>query len=112
MRHDEEDVEPHQPEMPDARSVVSSKERCEPMELHGLVNRPPRSDRKEPGDRNREVCCTLERVVLCLTAWIGPLAPRQLSERKTNLIRNILSASSRSVRRGSKDRQPPPMASP
>ena len=77
MRYDEEDVDPHQPEMPDTRYVVPSKERRQPMELHGLVNRPACSDRKQPGDWNREVCCALERVVLCVKAGMPPLAAGQ-----------------------------------
>ena len=53
--------------MPDAvPSVVSSKECCQPMELHGLVDRPTGSDGKEARYRNSEVCCPLERVVLCV----------------------------------------------
>src|SRR5258708_36535190 len=86
MRHDEEDVDPHQPEMPDTRCVVASKECCQPMELHGLVNRPSRSDRKEPGDRNREVCYALECVVLCVKARMLPLAARQLSEGNSEVV--------------------------
>src|SRR5580658_5885268 len=86
MRHDEEDVEPNQPEMPDARSVVSSKECCQPMELHGLVDRPSRSDRKQPGNWNREVCCALERVVLCVKEGMQPLAACQFSERKPQVV--------------------------
>src|SRR6266478_7756118 len=86
MRYDEEDVDPHKPEMPDTRCAVPSKERCEPMELHGLVNRPSRSGRKQPGDRNREVCCALKRVVLCVKAGMKPLAARQFGEGNTDVI--------------------------
>src|ERR1700683_1473635 len=86
MRHYELDVDPHQPEMPDPRCVVTSKERCQPMELHGLVDRPSRSDRKKPGDGNREICCTLERVVLCVEKRMRPWAARQFSEGKTDVV--------------------------
>src|SRR5580693_9348903 len=86
MRHDEEDVEPNQPEMPDARSVVSSKECCQPMELHGLVDRPTGSDGKEARYRNSEVCCPLERVVLCLENRMRPLPARQFGEWKTDVV--------------------------
>src|ERR1700675_4369276 len=85
MRHDEEDVDPHQAEMPDTRCVVPSKERCQPMELHRLVNRPSCSDRKQPGDRNGEVRCALEGVVLCVEKRMR-LAARQFSERKTEVV--------------------------
>src|ERR1700730_1657869 len=86
MRHNEEDVDPHLPEMPDTCCVVPSKERCEPMELHGLVNRPACSDRKQPRDQNREVGCALECVVLCVETGMQPLAARQFSERKTEVV--------------------------
>src|SRR6202140_4278410 len=86
MRYYELDVDPHQPEMPDTRCVVASKERCQPMELHRLLNRPACSDRKKAGDRNREVCCALEGVVLCVKARVHPLAARQLSEGKTEVV--------------------------
>ena len=86
MRHDEEDIDPHQPEMPDACCVVPSKERCQPMELHGLVNRPACSDRKEPGDRKREVCCALERVLLCVEGKMQPFAACQFSEGKPQVV--------------------------
>src|ERR1700693_3666661 len=86
MRHDEEDIDPHQPEMPDTRGVVPSKERGEPMELHRLVNRPSCSDRKNPSDRNGEVSCALERVVLCVKARMQPLAARQFGEGKTEVV--------------------------
>src|SRR5258708_1928115 len=76
MRQNEEDKDPHQPEMPYTRCVIPSKGRSQPIELHRLVNRPAASDRKETRDRS------------------------------------VLSTSSRSVRRGNKDRQPPPMTSP
>src|SRR6266446_6646540 len=72
--------------MPDTRCVVPSKERCQPMELHGLVNCPSCSDRKEPRDRNREVCCALERVVLCVEAGMQPFAARQFSEGKPEVV--------------------------
>src|SRR5580704_18330303 len=86
MRHDEKDVEPHQPEMPDPSCVVSSKESRQPMELHGLMNRPSRGDRKQTGDWNGEVCCALKRVVLCVENGMGPMAARQFGERKTQVI--------------------------
>src|ERR1700719_4068990 len=86
MRHDEEDVDPHQPEMPDTRCVVPSKESGQPMQLHGLVNRPACSDREQTGDRNREVCCALERVVLCVEKGMHPPAARQFSERQTDVV--------------------------
>src|SRR5438132_7403920 len=86
MRHDEEDVDPHQPEMPDTRCVVPSKERGQPMELHGLVNCPACSDRKQSGEWNREVCCALEGVVLCVKAGMQPLAARHVSEEKTEVV--------------------------
>src|ERR1700682_2371583 len=86
MRHNEKDEDPHQPEMPDTRCVVPSKERCQPMELHWLVNRPTCSDRKQTGDWNREVCCALERVVLCVKTGMRPLAARQFSEGKTEVV--------------------------
>src|SRR5260370_41187769 len=53
MRHNEEDIDPHEPEMPDTRCVIPSNDRSQPMELHGLVNRSARSDRKARGDWNR-----------------------------------------------------------
>src|SRR5258708_1726370 len=47
--------------MPDTRCVIPSEKRCQPMELHGFVNGPSCSDRKQPGNWNREVCCALQR---------------------------------------------------
>src|SRR6478672_2841185 len=86
MRHDEEDVDPHQQKMPDTRCVVPSKERGQPMELHRLVNRPACTERKQPGDWNREVCCALERVVLSVENGVQPLEARQSSEGKTEVV--------------------------
>src|SRR5712671_3825186 len=86
MRYYEEDVDPHKPEMPHTRCVVPSKERCQPMELHGLVNRPACSDRKQPGAWNGEICCALERVVLCVKAGMQPLAACQFSEGKPQVV--------------------------
>src|SRR5882762_631006 len=83
MRHNEEDIEPHEPEMPDTRRVIPSKKRCQPMELHGFVNRPARSDRKAPGEWNREICCALECVVLCVETGMMPFAAYQLREGNT-----------------------------
>src|SRR5262249_19285369 len=45
MGHDKEDKNPHQPEVPDARFVITAEDRSQPMELHGLMNRPARQDR-------------------------------------------------------------------
>src|SRR5258708_33104453 len=86
MRYYEEDVDPHKPEMPDTSCVVPSKECRQPMELHGLVNCPARSDRKQPGDRNREVCCALQCVVLCVKTGMQPSPARQFRERKTEVV--------------------------
>src|SRR5438128_11308535 len=86
MRYDEEEVDPHQPEMPDTRCVVPSEELCQPMPLHGLVNRPSCRDRNETGDRNGEIRCALEGVVLCVKARVHPLAARHLSEGKTEVV--------------------------
>src|SRR5467141_2724890 len=72
MWHNEEDVDPQEPEMPDTRCVIPSENRSQPMELHGLVNRPARNDRKARGDWNREVCCALERFVLCVETGMQP----------------------------------------
>src|SRR5438445_13399344 len=69
-----------------ALRCTPSKERGEPMELHGLVNRPSCSDRKQPSDWNREVCCALERVVLCVENGMQPSAARQFSEWKTEVV--------------------------
>src|SRR5580658_4613797 len=70
------------------RCVVPSKKCSQPMKLHGLVNRPSRSDRKEPGDRNREVCCALERVVLRVENGMKPVSPYQFGERKSDVVPN------------------------
>src|SRR5712671_2157267 len=86
MRYDEEEVDPHQPEMPDTRCVVPSEELCQPMQLHGLVNRPSCRDRNETGDRNGEICCALERVVLCVGARMQPLAACQFGEGKPQVV--------------------------
>src|SRR5579863_5017083 len=66
MRYDEKHEDPHEPEMPNARRIEATKDCCQRMELHGLVNRPACSYRKEPGERNREVCRALERLYFVL----------------------------------------------
>src|SRR3989442_864023 len=112
MRYDEEEVDPHQLEMPDTRCVVPSEELCQPMQLHGLVNRPSCRDRNETGDRNGEIRCALERVVLCVKARMQPLAACQFGEGKPQVVSKHPERVTRSVRRGSKERQAPPMTSP
>src|SRR6266478_3697276 len=86
MRHNKEDVDPHEPEMPDTRCVIPSKKRSQPMELHRFMNRPACSDRKKPGDRNRKVRCTLERVVFCVEPGMQPFAVREFSEGKAEVV--------------------------
>src|SRR6266403_5707636 len=86
MRHNEEDVDPHNPEMPDTRCVIPSENRGQPTELYGFVNRPARSDRKAPGDWNREICCALERVVLCVETGMMPFAAYQLREGNAKVV--------------------------
>src|SRR5580704_16644404 len=86
MRYNEEDVEPHEPEMPDTRCVIPSKKRSQPMELHGLVNRPASRDRKAARDWNGKVCCALERVVLRVKAGMQPFSANQFGERKSDVV--------------------------
>src|SRR5713226_5560033 len=86
MRHNKEDVDPHEPEMPDTRCVIPSKKRSQPMELHRFMNRPACSDRKKPGDRNRKVRCTLERVVLCVETGMQPFAAYQFCEGNAEVV--------------------------
>src|SRR5438309_2271740 len=86
MRRDEEDVDPHEPEVPDTRCVIPSENRSQPMELHGFVNRPARSDRKAPGDWNREICRALERVVLCIETRMQPFAAYQFCEGNAEVV--------------------------
>src|SRR5437764_12846107 len=86
MRYDEEEVDPHQPEMPDTRCVVPSEELCQPMHLHGIVNRQSCRDRNETGDRNGEIRCALERVVICVKARMQPSAACQLGESKPQRV--------------------------
>ena len=74
MRHNKENEEPHEPEMPYTRSVKASKERSQPMELHRFMNRPACSNRKKAGDRDRKVRCALKRVVLCIETGMQPFA--------------------------------------
>src|ERR1700731_386690 len=90
MRNNEEDEYPHQPEMPHTCSVIPSKGRSQPVELHGFVNRPTGSDQKEPGDRNREVCCALKCVVLCVDTGMQPFAACQLGEGNAHVVPNHL----------------------
>jgi hypothetical protein len=53
---------------------IPSKGRSQPVELHGLVNRPAGSERKERGEQNRDVCRALECVVLCVETGMQPFA--------------------------------------
>src|ERR1700733_6685712 len=86
MGYDEKDEDPHEPEMPNARRIEPTKHRSQRMELHGLVNRPARSYRKETGERNGEVRCALERVVLCVDTGMRPLAARKFGQRKSYVV--------------------------
>src|SRR5580658_1427560 len=76
MGYGENDVDPHKPEMPNARRIEPTKGRSQQMELHGLVNRPSCSDGKATGERNSEVRLTLERVVLCVETRMRPWVAR------------------------------------
>src|ERR1700733_713611 len=86
MRHNKENEKPHQPEMPYTRGVKASKERSQPMKLHRLMNRPACGNRKKPGNRNREICRALERVVLGAEPGMRPFTARQLSEGNAQVI--------------------------
>src|SRR5580658_11247316 len=86
MRHNKENEEPHEPEMPYTRCVKASKERSQPMELHRFMNRPACGDRQKPGDRNRKVRCTLERVVLCVETGMHPFAVCEFSEGNAEVV--------------------------
>src|SRR5206468_5572813 len=44
MGDDKKDEYPRQPEVPDARVVITTDHPSKPRELHGLVNRPARDD--------------------------------------------------------------------
>jgi len=80
MPYDDEEVDPHQPEMPDTRCVVPSEELCQPMQLHGLVNRPFLSRPKRNRRQNGEIRSALERVgTLLLKGEDAALAACQLA---------------------------------
>jgi hypothetical protein len=76
MGHDKEDENPHQPEVPNARFVITTEDRSQPMKLHGFVNRPAGQDRQEPGYRNGKISDTLKCVVFCVEARMWPTATR------------------------------------
>src|ERR1700743_1294840 len=86
MRHDKEEEEPHKPEMPYAGCVKASEKCGQPMELHRLMNRPACSNRKKPGNGNRKVRCTLERIVLGSELRMRPGAAHELGERNAEVV--------------------------
>ena len=75
MGHDKKNENKHQPEVPDARSVITTEGRSQPMELHGFVNRPAGEDRKQRGDWNGKISEALECVVFRVEARMQPSAP-------------------------------------
>ena len=86
MGYKKENEEPHEPKMPYTRCVKAPKERSQPMELHRFMNRPSRRDRKKPGNRNRKVRSTLERVLLCVETVMQPFTVCKLSEGNAEVV--------------------------
>src|SRR5580704_4815999 len=86
MRHNKENEEPHEPEMPYPRYVKAYKERGQPMELHRFMNPPACGDRKKPGNRHGKVRCTLQRVVFCVETGMQPFAVCEFSEGDAEVV--------------------------
>ena len=76
MGHNKENKKTHKPEVPDARFVITTEDRSQPIELHGLMNRPTCEDGKKSGGRDREISETLKGVVFCVEAGMRPTATR------------------------------------
>jgi len=88
MGHDKEHKNPHEPEVPDTRFVITTKSCSQPIELHGFVNGPTRKDRQEPGDRNGEIRDALKCVVFCVEARMQPSAAYESGNGENCVIAN------------------------